>query len=249
MEVHHHPHVEKKNFKEYFLEFLMIFLAVTLGFFAESLRENISDNRQEKEYVYSMISDLTSDVAMYKASDSLNLIRCNMIDTLMSLINKKSNTGKVYYFARKLTMGSSFPSINSKTYMQMTSTGSFRLIKHQHVADSIALYYQLIQSFDNWSDFQRSRINSLIASNDRLFNADVFFSVYKAMEANNNSLQQIIQSNPPLISNDIQDINAVLMSYQYYYGFMKLMDGRCAMASEKANALIELLKKEYNVKD
>jgi len=31
MEVHHHPHVEKKNFKEYFLEFLMIFLAVTMG--------------------------------------------------------------------------------------------------------------------------------------------------------------------------------------------------------------------------
>jgi hypothetical protein len=26
MEVHHHPHVEKKNFKEYFLEFLTIFL-------------------------------------------------------------------------------------------------------------------------------------------------------------------------------------------------------------------------------
>jgi len=25
MEVHHHPHVEKKNFKEYFLEFIMIF--------------------------------------------------------------------------------------------------------------------------------------------------------------------------------------------------------------------------------
>jgi hypothetical protein len=28
MEVHHHPKVEKKNFKEYFLEFIMIFLAV-----------------------------------------------------------------------------------------------------------------------------------------------------------------------------------------------------------------------------
>jgi hypothetical protein len=24
MEVHHHPHLEKKNFKEYVLEFLMI---------------------------------------------------------------------------------------------------------------------------------------------------------------------------------------------------------------------------------
>jgi hypothetical protein len=26
MEVHHHPNVEKKNFKQYFIEFLMIFL-------------------------------------------------------------------------------------------------------------------------------------------------------------------------------------------------------------------------------
>ena len=34
MEVHHHPKVEKKNFKEYLFEGLMIFLAVMLGFFA-----------------------------------------------------------------------------------------------------------------------------------------------------------------------------------------------------------------------
>jgi hypothetical protein len=36
MEVHHHPNVEKKGYKEYFLEFLMIFLAVTMGFIAEN---------------------------------------------------------------------------------------------------------------------------------------------------------------------------------------------------------------------
>lgn len=38
MEVHHHPHVEKKGFKEYLLEGLMIFVAVTMGFFAETIR-------------------------------------------------------------------------------------------------------------------------------------------------------------------------------------------------------------------
>jgi len=43
MEVHHHPHVEKKGFKEYFLEFLMIFLVVTLGFIAENIREEVSN--------------------------------------------------------------------------------------------------------------------------------------------------------------------------------------------------------------
>ncbi|HXS54614.1 MAG TPA: hypothetical protein VN726_00740 [Hanamia sp.] len=48
MEVHHHPTVEKKNFKDYFLEFLMIFLAVTLGFFAESYREHLVDIKKEK---------------------------------------------------------------------------------------------------------------------------------------------------------------------------------------------------------
>jgi hypothetical protein len=43
MEVHHHPHVEKKNFKEYFLEFLMIFLAVTMAFIGENMRELLCD--------------------------------------------------------------------------------------------------------------------------------------------------------------------------------------------------------------
>ena len=54
MEVHHHPAVEKKKFKEYFLEFLMIFLAVTLGFIAENIREENSNHAKEKEYMKSL---------------------------------------------------------------------------------------------------------------------------------------------------------------------------------------------------
>src|SRR5215467_9283583 len=63
MEVHHHPHVEKKRFKEYFLEFIMIFLAVMLGFFAENLRERIKDREQGKQYIRSLVEDLESDTA------------------------------------------------------------------------------------------------------------------------------------------------------------------------------------------
>ncbi len=63
MEVHHHPelHHKKKHFKEYFLEFLMIFLAVTLGFFAENIREYLSDNAKEKQYVHSLYEDMHED--------------------------------------------------------------------------------------------------------------------------------------------------------------------------------------------
>jgi hypothetical protein len=54
MEVHHHPEVEKKGFKEYILEGLMIFIAVMMGFFAESIRENITN----KEHVKQLTSQL-----------------------------------------------------------------------------------------------------------------------------------------------------------------------------------------------
>ena len=66
MEVHHHPKVEKKNFKEYFLEFLMIFLAVTLGFFAENIREGFSNREKEKDYMIEFVEDLKADTALLK---------------------------------------------------------------------------------------------------------------------------------------------------------------------------------------
>ena len=61
MEVHHHPHVEKKNFKEYFLEFVMIFLAVTLGFIAENVREDMTEHQRAKTFAVSMIQDIKAD--------------------------------------------------------------------------------------------------------------------------------------------------------------------------------------------
>ena len=130
----------------------------------------------------------------------------------------------------------------------MTSTGAFRLVKHREVADSIALYYQLIKSFDYWSDLQRTRVNNLIATNDRLFSAATFLAIYKAIELSNDSLQKIINGNPPFVSKEATDINAVMMHYQYFYGFLKLMNGRATAAAEQAKKLIALLEKEYDLK-
>ena len=60
MEVHHHPHVEKKNFKEYFLEFLMIFLAVTMGFFTENIREHFAEKKTTQQYLEKPASGIGS---------------------------------------------------------------------------------------------------------------------------------------------------------------------------------------------
>ena len=70
MEVHHHPHVEKKSFKEYLLEGLMIFLAVTMGFIAENIREHITDREKERQYIQLLSDDLKKDTAALNYSIS-----------------------------------------------------------------------------------------------------------------------------------------------------------------------------------
>src|SRR3569833_2429058 len=64
MEVHHHPEIEKKGFKEYLLEGLMIFVAVMMGFIAESVRENITNGEHAKKLTVQLVRDLQNDTTI-----------------------------------------------------------------------------------------------------------------------------------------------------------------------------------------
>ena len=88
MEVHHHPHVQKKNFKEYFLEFLMIFLAVTMGFFAENIREHFSDKEKQKQYLQTLYYDLKDDTASLNNQIPFCQTQIKRIDTLRNEIKR-----------------------------------------------------------------------------------------------------------------------------------------------------------------
>ena len=246
MEVHHHPHVEKKGLKEYFLEFLMLFLAVSLGFFAENLRESIKDNRQTHEYMQSIVNDLQSDLVMYQTGKDFNSLRWRMIDTLIASIKENRITKELYYTARQLTMGSTSMSPNTKTYEQMKSSGGLRLINRYFIADSIGAYYQWVKQFDYFSDLQKIRLSGVVDINDRIFDASGFFSVLKQIQ--DNSRPGSTETNFKLITRDPQAINAVIMQYQYYYGMLMLMDQRITLASAEAKRLIDLIQKEYHLK-
>jgi len=249
MEVHHHPEVEKKSLKEYVLEGLMIFLAVTMGFFAENLRETISDNQKIHEYMQSMVSDLQSDITLYRSSVDFNQKSAQMIDTIInSLTANKNNKAKVYFMARTLTTGASVIAPNAKTFEQMKSSGTIRLVSYQRIADSIASYYQWVKKFDYWSELQRQRLNDLLNSNDKIFNAALFYSIIKE-KRNAEKLVPELRNNPKLVSSDPVLINAVIMRYQYYYGMLNIMNQYASKASLQANQLIKLLKKEYNLEN
>ena len=145
MEVHHHPHVEKKNFKEYFLEFLMIFLAVTMGFFAESIREHLADNSKEKQYINSMIADLKGDTAGLRDVINANIKKVSGIDTMVSLLNKPSlimdEEKQLYILNSRYASNIARMDWNDGTIRQLLTSGNLRLMSGQGISDSMMNYY------------------------------------------------------------------------------------------------------------
>jgi hypothetical protein len=148
MEVHHHPHVEKKRFKEYFLEFIMIFLAVTLGFFAENIREYISDREKEHVYMNSILGNVHTDSAMITESIEGLQFNKKAIDTLMQLIRSGEYKEKpqILYRLAYQTRGPQLFKYSNVTFEEMKSSGDFKLIRNKAVSNDIAQYDDFINT-------------------------------------------------------------------------------------------------------
>ena len=138
MEVHHHPQVEKKRFKEYFLEFLMIFLAVTLGFFAENVREGRADHKKAEKFAASMKEDLKADTAQLEIYIKYYTTAANHIDTFMNLLSVndpgKIPSGKLYWYGLFGGASSNFVP-NDATFQAMKSSGAIGLFNPQTARD------------------------------------------------------------------------------------------------------------------
>lgn len=152
MEVHHHPHVGKKIFKEYLLEGLMIFVAVTMGFIAENIRENISHREKEKKQIESFINTLDSDSAQLAF-----VIRVN--DTIVENINRFTELRKkekdesfirdfYNYSANGLIMEIYFKP-NLTALDEMKASGIIGSLHYPYIADSIFKYQQHINVIES----------------------------------------------------------------------------------------------------
>ena len=149
MEVHHHPHVAKKNFKEYFLEFLMIFLAVTMGFFAENVREHFTEKAKGKEYIKSFVEDLSSDTAEYnkiikELNDKDSALK-NMDNCFDTLQKRMVFTNSLRNIIRN-SIGFTDFIYTDRTIQQIKSAGGLQLIQNNEIEKY---------------DFQRKILNKL----------------------------------------------------------------------------------------
>ncbi|HVX27255.1 MAG TPA: hypothetical protein VHB70_12980 [Parafilimonas sp.] len=232
MEVHHHPRVEKKNFKEYFFEFIMIFLAVSMGFVAENIREDITRSEIEKSNIESFIRNLQHDSLSLLEVIQTNKGIVTLIDSLTTLPEPSlaDTTFKKKFLScasRLIYTDFFFP--DESAYEQMKSSGTLRM-KHANITDSILKYH----AQNEWIRYQQDEVHALfIKSNDAVVHAFDFRPVLRGGEATFNNEQAIDDYVNYKFAESVS-INIYLSKL-----YTQLSNVR---------SLIPFLKKEYNIR-
>jgi len=233
MEVHHHPHVEKKNFKEYFFEFIMIFLAVTMGFFAESIQEHFNNKEIEKRNIESLVRNLDEDKTNLTQAISDNQKTVTTIDSLVAIpatsFAEPGFQQRFFYFVNNLLTRYAFISDES-AFDQMQSSGTLRLIKNHDVTDSILQY---------------TRQNKIIRELDAYI--DQWFSKSIGSLARFTDLRARLKEEPMKMNKNYADvseyINYKVMERIALYSYIGILKHQL----RNLDNLIPFLKKEYHL--
>ncbi len=252
MEVHHHPTVEKKNFKEYFLEFLMIFLAVTLGFFAENLREHFSDRSKEKDFIVSMKEDLVSDTMQLSNALPFDDSIYENLDSLYFLLQAASkgepyDIHKLYYINFTYAFGLYTFIPNNRTISEIKNTGGFSLIKNKACRDSISVYDNFNETAIKLnSDGYKDWLTDLNKMSQKIFSFDQVktfahdLNTYKFFL--NDSLQLKLANNDKLLITEYANkVRSLMMMFT-------VLAWSEQVQFEHGKNLITLLNKEYDLK-
>lgn len=243
MEVHHHPQVEKKSFKEYLLEGLMIFLAVSMGFIAENIRENIADREKAEVYMKSLISDIKDDHNFLVKYHQLYIVKLPLLDSLIIQLNEPAisiNTNNLYYYARLASKSDGYP-VNTRTIDQMKNSGSFRVIKNENVSVGIVAYYALTEQVKLYESIEQQEENEYRKIAVQIFNAVIFNEINSTLRV------QRPVNNPALRTND-KKILGDLSGWAHYIKNTRIgIDYYKSELIKKGDSLTSLIQKEYHL--
>ena len=247
MEIHAHPHTERKKWTHYLWEFLMLFLAVFCGFLAENQREHMVENKREKEYMQSLIEDMQTDTANLNTAIELGQDIRTRLENLISFLNNESSKDSVVQLYKLNNQSGRVVSIDfeDRTSSQLKNAGNMRLIRNRSVSDSIRIYWSRIKEMETMS----SRLEEMrIKASD--ISAQIFHNKYIKLPDPRHPIGSDIFILPgaKLINDDPQLL--ALYANRRQVALTVLNNYINSMESTKTDAinLIALIKKEYHLK-
>jgi hypothetical protein len=249
MEVHHHPHTEGKKWTHYFWEFLMLFFAVFCGFLAENQREHIVEHSRELKYMASLYEDLKKDTTDLGHDIPFWEKLIKKIDTIRQEIEKPRGMRNDFLLYRCSAFMRAYNNFeyHDRTIEQLKNGGNFRLIQKSVIADSIIDYDALIKSELRDQEAQSNNIYQTINYlQDKFFNSKYFISILyeKTLPDSLFDPASAVFKVPAFNEPDLFQYGNHL-EYYYIMTTFRLWSNRDLL--RRANNLIELLKKEYNL--
>ncbi|HLX92679.1 MAG TPA: hypothetical protein VKR32_13405 [Puia sp.] len=254
MEVHHPPHVEKKNFKEYLLEFFMLFLAVFLGFVAENIRENIAENNRAKEYAISLVQDLQHDTTAINSHRKSADMYVAIADSLLNLSKKQldGRNAAEFSFYTRFTYWTVPIAWNRATFEQIKNSGNLRYFKNYKLLEKLMKYDGLINEIQAEFQDRRTRSNLLLNHINKIIEPEMHYalSTYNlstldtmSNEAKENFFNAEVGSMENLRSEIKEMLNMVIVQQRN----VRFDENRLRRAMELANELISDLEMEYKM--
>jgi len=250
MEVHHHakPHHKPRKWKERFMEFLMLFLAVTLGFLAENFREHLTVKAKEKQYIEGFVRNLKDDTASLQHVIESGTRQVKGLDSILKLshvnMTVDSNRKSFYYYTIKYCYTSSSFKSNDATLQQLKSTGDYRLIKKDHVVDSLSKYDGDVHNIYGQGDYYEVYFREILSSFDELTDITILgdTSFIQNGKVLNKPFPQLRAENGKLTTlfNKLFVFRVITKAY---------VETNLEPQLEKSKRLIEFLKNKYDIHD
>ena len=228
----------------------MLFLAVFCGFLAENLREQQVEHHREKQYMESMIEDLTSDTASLTSTIIRTAALEKGFDSLKNYLydieNIEKNTSIIYRqnatYTRNVLL-----SLNDQTSTQLRSSGGMRLIRNKDVANAIARYWKTSVMVENTVNNFNAFIAEKTKSEDIIFNRKFYKMITKVDSSTTLSIYSD-NTEARLMTSD----KNLLISYANYTDRLQKFIEQYIIPQVKgkksrANVLMDLIKKEYHL--
>jgi hypothetical protein len=247
MEVHHHSHTPRKKFNHYFWEFFMLFLAVTAGFFVENQREHFIEHRREKQYIRSLISDVSADTVRLNEIIYARTLRDHRLDSMNKLLNSDSaryHTNYIYSVAVSAARTLQFRFVpNDGTMQQLKNSGALRLIRNHTVTEQIAKYDVAVRNGLRQGELEETLIDNYRSGANRIFNALQFSTM---LDSNNNVVNTNL-GNPPLLAYTKSELNEFNYKLYSMMALNKAIRRDMRQLLERSKELVHLLEREYDL--